>query len=123
MDEIPKEERSRWRPRSNGGADDCPSASPWQPSLLSLVAACGEAGRRAGKPVGVCGEAAADPLLAPVLVGLGITSLSMAARAVPLVGATLARLSLGDCAELARLAVEADTAASARAAVHERVRG
>jgi len=42
---------------------------------------------------------------------------------VPLVGATLARLSLGDCAELARLAVEADTAASARAAVHERVRG
>jgi phosphotransferase system enzyme I (PtsI) len=58
-----------------------------------------------------------------VLVGLGITSLSMAARAVPLVGATLARLSLGDCAELARLAVEADTAASARAAVHERVRG
>ncbi|HVC73040.1 MAG TPA: putative PEP-binding protein, partial [Mycobacteriales bacterium] len=96
---------------------------PWQPSLLSLVAACGEAGRRAGKPVGVCGEAAADPLLAPVLVGLGITSLSMAARAVPLVGATLAQLSLGDCAELARLAVEADTAASARAAVHERVRG
>ena len=56
---------------------------PWQPALLALVAACGEAGRRAGKPVGVCGEAAADPLLAPVLVGLGITSLSMSARAVP----------------------------------------
>ena len=32
-----------------------------------------EAGQRAGKPVGVCGEAAADPLLACVLVGLGIT--------------------------------------------------
>jgi phosphotransferase system enzyme I (PtsI) len=94
---------------------------PWQPALLSLVAACGEAGRRAGRPVGVCGEAAADPLLAPVLVGLGITSLSMSARALPLVGATLARLSLDDCAALARLAVDADTAASARAAVRERI--
>jgi hypothetical protein len=87
--------------------------------LLSLVAACGEAGRRAGKPVGVCGEAAADPLLAPVLVGLGITSLSMSARALPLVGATLARLSLADCAALARLAADADTAA---AATHRRPR-
>jgi phosphotransferase system enzyme I (PtsI) len=94
---------------------------PWQPALLSLVAACGEAGRRAGKPVGVCGEAAADPLLAPVLVGLGITSLSMSARAVPLVGATLARLSIDDCAALARVAVDADTAASARTAVCERI--
>jgi phosphotransferase system enzyme I (PtsI) len=71
----------------------------------------------------VCGEAAADPLLAPVLVGLGITSLSMSARAVPLVGATLARLSLDDCAALALLAVEAESAASARAAVRARVPG
>jgi len=94
---------------------------PWQPALLSLVAACGEAGRRAGKPVGVCGEAAADPLLAPVLVGLGITSLSMSARAVPQVGAALARLTLADCTELAGLAVAADSAASARAAVRDRV--
>ena len=96
---------------------------PWQPALLSLVAACGEAGRRAGKPVGVCGEAAADPLLAAVLVGLGITSLSMSARALLLVGATLARLSLDDCAELARLAIEADSAATAREAVRRRVPG
>jgi len=94
---------------------------PWQPALLSLVAACGEAGRRAGKPVGVCGEAAADPLLAPVLVGLGITSLSMSARAVPQVGAALARLTLADCRELAGLAVAADSAASARAVVRDRV--
>jgi phosphotransferase system enzyme I (PtsI) len=88
--------------------------------LLSLVAACGEAGRRAGKPVGVCGEAAADPLLAPVLVGLGITSLSMSARAVPLVGAALARVSRPDCEALARLALDAPTPAAARAAVADR---
>jgi phosphotransferase system enzyme I (PtsI) len=93
---------------------------PWQPALLSLVAACGEAGRRAGKPVGVCGEAAADPLLAPVLVGLGITSLSMSARAVPLVGAALARVTRPDCEALARLALDAPTPAAARAAVADR---
>jgi phosphotransferase system enzyme I (PtsI) len=94
---------------------------PWQPALLSLVKACGEAGRRAGKPVGVCGEAAADPLLAPVLVGLGITSLSMSARAVPLVGAALGRVTAADCAELARLAVDAADPAAARAAVRARL--
>ena len=51
---------------------------PWQPAVLQLIAITAEAGKQAGKPVGVCGEAAADPLLACVLVGMGITSLSMA---------------------------------------------
>ncbi len=43
----------------------------WQPAVLQLIAITAEAGRSAGKPVGVCGEAAADPLLACVLVGHG----------------------------------------------------
>ncbi|WP_308116688.1 putative PEP-binding protein, partial [Rhodococcus zopfii] len=55
---------------------------PWQPAVLALVARTAEAGQAAGKPVGVCGEAAADPLLACVLAGLGVTSLSCAAAAV-----------------------------------------
>ena len=96
---------------------------PWQPAVLALIATCGIAGRQAGKPVGVCGEAAADPLLAPVLVGLGITSLSMSARAVPLVGAALARSSEADCAAAARLALDAGTPEEARAAVRERLPG
>ena len=37
---------------------------PWQPAVLQLIAITAEAGKQAGKPVGVCGEAAADPLLA-----------------------------------------------------------
>ena len=64
-------------------ADLADLTDPWQPAVLHLVALTAAAGRRAGKPVGVCGEAAADPLLACVLVGLGITSLSCAASAVP----------------------------------------
>ena len=55
---------------------------PWQPALLDLIRMTAEAGAGAGKPVGVCGEAAASPALAPVLVGLGVTSLSMSASAV-----------------------------------------
>src|SRR6478752_4454490 len=80
---------------------------PWQPAVLQLVAITAEAGRRAGKPVGVCGEAAADPLLACVLVGMGITSLSMAAAAVRPVGARLATATLDACRSAAEQALEA----------------
>ena len=62
----------------------------WQPAVLALIQMTAEAGLRAGKPVGVCGEAAADPMLATVLIGMGITSLSMASAAVRPVGARLA---------------------------------
>ena len=69
---------------------------PWQPAVLQLIAITAEAGTQAGKPVGVCGEAAADPLLATALIGMGITSLSMAARAVRPVGAQLGKVTLRD---------------------------
>ncbi|GAA2908505.1 phosphoenolpyruvate--protein phosphotransferase [Streptosporangium fragile] len=87
---------------------------PWQPALLRLVADCAAAGRAAGKPVGVCGEAAADPLLAGVLAGLGVTSLSMSASCVAPVRESLAALSLKRCRENARLALGADDPARAR---------
>ncbi|MEO3809041.1 phosphoenolpyruvate--protein phosphotransferase [Sphaerisporangium sp. B11E5] len=90
---------------------------PWQPALLHLVHLCGEAGRAAGKPVGVCGEAAADPLLAPVLVGLGMTSLSMSAPSVPAVRAALSTRTLASCAEQAHLALTAPGPTAAREAV------
>jgi phosphoenolpyruvate-protein phosphotransferase (PTS system enzyme I) len=99
------------------GAELADLLDPWQPAVLALVAACGAAGKRAGKPVGVCGEAAADPLLALVLTGLGITSLSMSARSVPLVGAALAAHTLAGCESLARLALDAGSSAAARQAV------
>ncbi|GAB3980460.1 hypothetical protein GCM10027615_59020 [Plantactinospora veratri] len=90
---------------------------PWQPALLRLIGEVGAAGRAAGKPVGVCGEAAADPLLAPVLVGLGMTSLSMSGRSLAPVRAALAGRSYPDCLRLARLALDADDPARARKAV------
>ncbi|GII59589.1 phosphoenolpyruvate--protein phosphotransferase [Planotetraspora thailandica] len=90
---------------------------PWQPALLELVARCAEAGLAAGKPVGVCGEAAADPLLATVFAGLGVTSLSMSARSLPAVRDALARHSLDQCRQNAELALAATGPAAARQAV------
>jgi phosphotransferase system enzyme I (PtsI) len=89
---------------------------PWQPAVLALVAMAVRAGAAAGKPVGVCGEAAADPLLACVLTGLGVTSLSAAAAAIQGVGAKLAQVTLQRCQAAADAVLGAATAADARAA-------
>jgi phosphotransferase system enzyme I (PtsI) len=89
---------------------------PWQPALLQLIALCGKAGAAAGKPVGVCGEAAADPHLAPVLVGMGISSLSMSARLIAACRESLAQHSFAQCRQLAEAALAANDARAARAA-------
>jgi len=49
---------------------------PWQPALLRAIHLIAQAGKNNNCPVGVCGEAASDAALAPVLIGLGVTSLS-----------------------------------------------
>jgi phosphotransferase system enzyme I (PtsI) len=90
---------------------------PWQPAVLQLVATTAAAGRRTGKSVGVCGEAAADPLLAVALIGMGITSLSMAAAAVRPVGAQLSSVSLAVCEQAARAALDAADPMAGREAV------
>ncbi|WP_281166825.1 phosphoenolpyruvate--protein phosphotransferase [Agromyces italicus] len=89
---------------------------PWHPAVLGLVGAVGEAGAELDKPVGICGEAAADPLLAVVLVGLGATSLSMAPSALAGVRARLLRYSAAQARTIAEAALGADGAASARSA-------
>jgi phosphoenolpyruvate-protein phosphotransferase (PTS system enzyme I) len=89
----------------------------WQPAVLQLIAITAEAGRNAGKSVGVCGEAAADPVLATALVGMGITSLSMALAAVRPVGAQLAAVTMDTCEHAAEAALAAADPMTARAAV------
>src|SRR5918993_642481 len=90
--------------------------SPWHPAVLQLIADVGAAGGELGKPVGICGEAAADPLLAVVLVGLGATSLSMSPSALADVRASLLEHSLDDARALARAALAAEGAAEAKLA-------
>ena len=89
---------------------------PWHPAVLRLVKMLGDAGAAAGKPVGICGEAASDPRLAVVLVGLGATSLSMAPVALADVRAELAGATLERARAKAVAALAADSADGARAA-------
>src|SRR5690606_696329 len=92
---------------------------PWHPAVLRLVGEVGAAGARTGRPVGICGEAAADPVLALVLVGLGATSLSMAPAALADVRLALSERTLDEARRLAEVALAADDATSARNAVAE----
>ncbi|WP_334153131.1 phosphoenolpyruvate--protein phosphotransferase [Microbacterium sp.] len=87
---------------------------PWQPAVLRLIGLVGEAGRAAGKPVGVCGEAGGDPALAPVLVGLGVTTLSMTSRSLGRVAAALDSVRPAACTAAAVAASGAATAHEAR---------
>ena len=89
----------------------------WQPAVLRLIKSACDGAAPHDRPVGVCGEAAADPALAVVLVGLGVKSLSMTARALADVDAVLKSVDFADCQRLAGLATSARNADDARAAV------
>ena len=94
---------------------------PWQPAVLEVIRLACAGGTAVGKPVGVCGEAGGDPLLALVLTGLGVTSLSMAPSKVSIVRYALSLHDLATCRQLATAAVEAESAAQAREEVLGRV--
>lgn len=95
----------------------------WQPALLDLIALSADAAKAGGQSCGVCGEAAADPVLACVLTGLGVTSLSMGSSAIPYVRATLAKYTLAQCVRAAAAARATDTADEARAAANQVLSG
>ncbi|MDO4900324.1 phosphoenolpyruvate--protein phosphotransferase [Actinomyces sp.] len=92
-------------------------STAWQPAVLRLIRQACDGAAPHGRPVGVCGEAAADPALAAVLVGLGVASLSMTARALPDVDAVLKSVDLAECRRLADIATASATAEDARQAV------
>ena len=73
---------------------------PCAPAVLRLIAEAMRAAREAGKPVSVCGEMAADPFHLPLLLGLGVRTLSMNAHAIPVVKRMVRRASAADCVEL-----------------------
>ncbi|KIC70234.1 phosphoenolpyruvate-protein phosphotransferase [Kocuria rhizophila] len=94
--------------------------SPWQPAVLRMVecvtrgAASASQSHATHKNVGVCGEAAADPALAVVLVGLGVDSLSMSARSLAAVAAVLRTVDTEQARRIARLALRATSPQEAR---------
>lgn len=86
---------------------------PVDPAVLRLIRTlCAEVAE--GVVVGVCGGAAADPLVARLLVGLGVHELSATAATVPEVKAALRTTSLVDLQDLAERALRCDSAAEVR---------
>jgi phosphoenolpyruvate-protein kinase (PTS system EI component) len=89
-----------------------PTAKPAlaaDPRVLALIARVADAGRQAGISVSVCGDSAADPLVLPLLIGLGVTTLSVPAARVQRVRTWLAGLDTSACAALAAEALRAST--------------
>ena len=84
------------------------------PRVLALIARVAEAGRQAGIGVSVCGDSAADPLVLPLLIGLGVGALSVPAARVQRVRTWLAGLDTSACAALAADALRASTVEQVR---------
>jgi phosphocarrier protein FPr len=83
------------------------------PGVLELIRyVCEAAGGRV--QVAVCGEAAADPIAIPVLLGLGVRELSVSPHSVAIVKARVRVLDLARCTSLAEAALDADDAAAVR---------
>lgn len=80
----------------------------WHPAVLRAIERIAKAGAAHHMPVGVCGEAAADPDLAVVLVGMGVTSLSMTAMALDDVRAALAETTMEEAEEKAKTALSGE---------------
>lgn len=84
--------------------------NPLNPAVLRMVAQTAEAARKAGIWVGMCGELAANPLAAPLLIGLGLDELSMNAPNIPDVKNAIRRCTMHQAKEIARTALTLETA-------------
>jgi phosphocarrier protein FPr/phosphocarrier protein len=97
-------------------------ADALHPGVLAMIAMTCDGARAHGKWVGVCGGLASDERAAPVLVGLGVTELSVSTPAVASVKATLARWSMDECRTLAQQVLALGTVAEVRAHLAQQAR-
>lgn len=89
--------------------------TPLHPAVLRLIARTVEAGRDAGLEVSVCGEMASQPLMAYVLLGLGVRTLSVAAVGLPAVKRLVRGVDTRVAAAAAQRALNVSTAREASA--------
>jgi phosphotransferase system enzyme I (PtsI) len=96
---------------------------PLHPAVLRTIASIVRAGEAHGLPVSLCGEMAALPLHAVLLVGLGLRDLSMTPAAVPRVKAALRAVRATDAAEVAKACLAKGTAAEIEAVLRREFEG
>lgn len=83
---------------------------PTHPAIVRLIKITVEAAHNHKVRVTVCGEMAGDPVLAPLLLGLGVDELSAAPSLVPSLKFLIRRLNLGEARKLATFALECESA-------------
>jgi phosphocarrier protein FPr len=89
-------------------------ADALHPAVLRLIKIVADAATRHGKWAGVCGEIAADPVAAPVLIGLGVSELSLNPAGIPKVKSIVRALGRREAARLADQALQMETAPAVR---------
>jgi phosphocarrier protein FPr len=100
-------------------ADLAAQADGLHPAVLRLIAATVQGADKHGKWVGVCGALAGDPLAVPLLVGLGVTELSVDPVSVPGIKARVRNLDYQLCRQRAQNALALESAQAVRAASRE----
>jgi phosphotransferase system enzyme I (PtsI) len=83
---------------------------PLHPAVLRLIKNVIDASHRAGKWTGMCGEMAGDVTATPILLGLGLDEFSMSASSIPRVKKVIRSMTYEEAKEIAKKALEADTA-------------
>ena len=87
------------------------------PAVLRLLALAAQGAASNGKWLGVCGAMASDPIAVPLLIGLGVTELSVSPAVIPEIKAVVRRMSLGECQSVAQAALQLTSAEAIRAHV------
>ena len=87
------------------------------PAVLRLLAQAAHGAARNGKWLGVCGAMASDPIAVPLLIGLGVTELSVSPAVIPEIKAVVRRVSLAECRSVAQAALHLTLADAIRASV------
>jgi phosphotransferase system enzyme I (PtsI) len=82
---------------------------PLHPAILRALKQIVEGAARFNKPVAMCGDMAGDPLLAWMLIGLGLRQLSMAPRQIPVLKSIVHSTKIADAERMARAAMELRT--------------
>lgn len=95
---------------------------PTHPAIIRLIKTTVDAAHRHGIWVGVCGEVAGDPVLAPLLIGLGVDELSAAPTVVAQVKYIVRRLKLNETQALAEFALQCESPAEIHARCQELAR-
>jgi len=94
---------------------------PAHPAVLRMIKWTADAAQGTGIPCGLCGEMAGNPLYTELLLGMGITSFSMAAVALPAIRAQIAQTHLDDARDIARKALAFETEDEVNELLHERL--